>query len=206
MSHPSFLALDSHALAPSPEIAEHVKSCEHCAAHLEALRQVPPVPLAIGRRRPAITRYVIGGLTMAAAMLLIVSRSKPAAIIETITAKGGAPAVQLWVKRGDAKVRAWAGEPVRVGEAVRFEVAPAGFTHLTVVELKPSPHVLYEALVSQPTLTPAWALDAQGESEDLAVLLTRQPWQPTDSLRCESVGADQWCSRFSLHKQPKETP
>ncbi len=206
MTHPSFLALDAHGVSADAAISAHVASCDQCAAHLVRLREVAPLPMQVirARSKPShLLRYVISGGAMAAALVLILSWAPSA---EVMTAKGGVPAVQLWVKR-DATVRPWAGEAVKPGEAVRFEISPAGFSHVSVVELMPSPHVIYEVVMSGsgPTLTPAWALDARGEREELAVMLTRAPIRvPDGALRCEQNN-DEWCARFSLNKKA-ETP
>lgn len=216
MNHPSFMALDAHALVPDSQIAVHLEGCAACASHIERLHEVPPLPLAVVRetakplkapRRFTVTRYVLAAAVAAAVVVVMARKPLPP---EVITPKGGRPAVQLWVKR-EMTVRTWAGEPVHPGESVRFEIAPGGYSHLSVLELSPTPHVIYAVALTagaSTTLTPAWALDAQGDNEDLAVVLTRQPLA-TDVLntaaRCQH-DEEQWCERFTLQKKTKEAP
>ena len=98
------------------------------------------------------------------------------------------------------KVIAWNGQAVRAGDSVRIEVAPAGFTHVTVFD-EHTRQVLYEARVPDdaPSLTPAWQLDGEAPSESLRVVLSHGP---VDAVALQSStctrGADSLCTRFTL--------
>jgi hypothetical protein len=214
MSHPSFLALDRHALAPEPgEVEVHLRDCARCAEHVRAVLApaVPfelPRPTAVRVRPSRSPRFLwAGGLALAAAAaVLLVAVMVPGLGNQEdgVRVKGGTPGAVLWVRR-DGAVRTWQGERLRAGEEIRFEVAPAGFSHLAVVSLAGAPRILYEVGLSgrASTLSPAWRLDGTTPRDDLAVVLARAPPDEAalSSLLCRQT-ADSWCTRFTLELEP----
>jgi hypothetical protein len=207
-AHPSLFALDAHALDPRKgEVQTHLDECPQCQAHLAALRVSTPFPAKLKGLQAASPqsvspwwRVLALGLAAAAVLLTIGSlstRDQP----QLITAKG-APAAALWLHR-DGKVLAWNGQPVHTGDAVRIEVAPAGFTHVTVFD-EHTRQVLYEAVVPDgaPALTPAWQFDGQSPSESLRVILSRGPVgaDTLESAPC-TTEADSHCTRFTLLRE-----
>ena len=201
MSHPSFFALDAYVVDPrSGEVETHVKSCQVCAAHVAAVRMPVPLPPQLeGLKAPERApwwRFAALGFAAATVMFsvgLVLTREQ----VQELTAKG-TPAAALWLNR-DGKVIQWNGQPVHAGDSVRIEVAPAGFTHVTVFD-ENTKQVLYEARVPEgpPTLTPAWEFDGRSPSESLRVVISRGPvgFEPT----CAS-SADSFCTRFTLHRE-----
>lgn len=207
MTHPSFFALDAQVLAPQEgEVKAHLATCAQCQAHLAALRVVtPPPPMLEGLHpprpaAPAWWRFV--ALGFAAAVLLTLGAFATRPQPQRFTAKG-TPTAALWINHG-GKVTAWKGQQVHAGDAVRIEVAPAGFTHLTVYD-EHTRQVLYEAVVPEgtPTLTPAWEFDGQASSEALRVVLSRAPVS-TEVLEAPGCApsVDSHCTRFTLQLAP----
>ncbi|MFZ5442215.1 MAG: anti-sigma factor family protein [Myxococcota bacterium] len=204
MSHPSFFALDAYGVDPrAGDVEAHVKACPQCQAHVAAVRMPAPFPPALADLkapppRAPWWRVVALGFATAAVLLtvgVLSTREPPSAF----TAKG-APSVALWLNRG-GKVVAWTGQPVVAGDAVRIEVAPAGLTHVTVVD-EHTRQVLYEAEVPDgaPTFTPAWAFDGQSPSESLRVVLSRGPVS-AEALSSETCAPDAHCTRFTLYRE-----
>lgn len=181
MSHPSRLALDRHALGDaSPDVAAHAVGCSQCQAHLAAVTPALPLPgwvKALEQPRRAWFGPRLLALAAAAASVAVGVVVLPRAQRDegaAVRAKG-LPSVRMWVKRG-AQVFAWEGAAVRPGDALRLEVATAGFAWLTVAS--PQAGVLFAADVAAatgPTLTPTWAVDAAGGEEHLTVILSRAP-------------------------------
>ncbi len=208
MTHPSFFALDSHALDPQPgEVKTHLESCSQCQAHVAALKVTSPLPSKLEglvSDQPAASpwwRFVALGLATAAVILSAgygATREPP----QLITAKG-TPAAALWLHR-EGKVIVWNGQPMLAGDAVRIEVAPAGFTHVTVYD-EHTRQVLYEARVADdaPTLTPAWEFDGQAASESLRVVISRGPVSPAVLQAQNCVASSEaHCFRFVLQLAP----
>lgn len=198
MTHPSFFALDGHALDPrSGEVATHLATCAQCQAHVAALRVAAPFPAQLAslptKAAPAWGRFLTLGVAAAAVLLGVawVSKREPS---PQFTAKG-TPTAALWVSR-EGKVVAWNGQPLHVGDAVRIEVAPAGFTHVTVFD-EHTQQVLYEAQIpdASPTLTPAWQFDGKSPSESLRVVLSREA---VDFGTPCVTNTDSHCTRFPL--------
>lgn len=237
MSHPSRLAVERHVLgAPSSqlasaELAAHLTTCAECRRHVEAVSAAEPVPawvleasrllLSSSRplesstpleastplqsSRPRRTWWRPLGLAAAVAASLVIflwPASPPS------TAKG-APAVTVWLKRGDT-IAAWDGRsPLRSGDDIRLEAAPGDFGYVTVVSTaSEKPTALFQAKVDpsgKPTLSPAWRLDGQGTEEHLAVLFTREPVAddaPLGPLLTRRDG-DAWCIHEVLPKESR---
>lgn len=210
-SHPSFFALDAHALgAGEPGVAEHVAGCQVCAAHVAAARVASPLPPAIASlERPAAASpwsgwrsFGFAFAALAAALLVTVLVREPQRGDET-TAKG-LPAARLWWKHGE-KTAEWRGEKLVAGDAVRVEVAPAGFARVTVFD-EQSGEVLYDARVDggAPVLTPAWSLDGRAPAEKLRVVLSRAADKepPAPGTACGGAN-DAWCTQFTLELAPE---
>jgi len=201
MNHPSFFALDAYVLEPRPGAVEaHLKTCAQCGAHVASLRVQTPIPPQVmslearPRRRARWWGLVFASATVVLSVAVLSLRGPT----ERITAKGS-PSVALWLNR-DGKVIVWNGQPVKAGDALRFEIAPAGFTHVTVFD-EHTRQVLYEAQVPEGplTLTPAWQLDGQAQRESLRVVLSRGP-RSVDSLQSAACTSDAeaHCVEFTL--------
>ena len=211
MSHPSRLAVERFALGlPSPEVAAHLAACPECRAHLSTIGRrlaVPEWVRAAAEPRAWGRSIAVAGLAAAAAAALLLVWLAPTSPGPDTTAKG-APAVTVWLKRGDA-VAAWDGKSrLRPGDAIRLEAAPAGFGYLTIVSTADGAvtTLFAQALdrTGRPVLTPAWELDARGAEEHLAVLFTREP---VDVAGAPALlgrrDAEAWCLHEVL---PKESP
>lgn len=201
MNHPSFFALDAYVLSPgSGEVEAHLKSCAQCQAHVASLKVQTPMPPKVGAlEAPPKRSTPWWPLVFAAAAVLIGvvyfgAREQPG----LITAKG-TPAAALWLKR-EGKAVVWNGQPVSPGDSLRFEVAPAGFTHVTVYD-EHTRQVLYEARVPEggPALTPAWQFDGEAQSESLRVVLSLVPLS-VETLQAASCtrSAEAYCLQFTL--------
>lgn len=209
MTHPSHLALDRHALGDaSPDVAGHLETCADCRAHVASVQAPLPRPAWLDgvERKPARWRWPVLVLSAALATSLVIAvRTAAPAASDALRAKG-TPAATLWLKRGE-QVTAWKDEPLREGDAIRLEVAPAGFAYLAVVSLSPAPKVLYAAqpdATKATTLTPAWTLDAEGAEEHLVLVLSREAL--TDDAAARALGrrdADVFAIDYRL---PRERP
>ncbi|MBM4784457.1 MAG: hypothetical protein GQE15_42880 [Archangiaceae bacterium] len=194
--HPSFLALDRHALgASTPEVAAHVGACSVCRAHLDAVSVAAPIPPRVLGLRPSAPwwkqRWFQVLLPVAAALVMVVLISaRPA---DELRAKGPPTAI-AWVKRGD-DVSQWKGAPLTVGDSVRFQVAPEGLSRVTVID-GTTRTVLYEALVKETTMTPAWTLDGTPGGDVVWVVLSNDVVTPAIIEACDGVAV--WCRRFDL--------
>ncbi|MCC6335681.1 MAG: hypothetical protein IT380_17020 [Myxococcales bacterium] len=208
MSHPSHLALDRYALDAAPEeLARHVESCEACRSHVAAAQVPLPRPAWLDLvARPPPSRWRLPGFALAGAVaaLLAVFAAPRLGGNDDVRPKG-TPAATVWIKRGDA-VTPWQGAPLRPGDAIRLEVAPAGFPHLTVVQLGAAPRILYAAKPSAAgtALTPAWTLDAEGTEERLAVVLSREPL--SDATVAAVAGRRDEAAFTLEYRLPKERP
>lgn len=209
-SHPSFLELDAHAISPrDDETSKHVRECQQCSAHVAAVRIPSPFPSALEQsaEKPprSFTWWPFALATVAVcAVLIIVTRPPPPPHEEIITPKGGTPAVALWLKRGDIVTPWKPGERVTRDAAVRWEIAPAGFTHVRVLD-RETMTVLFESRVpgDAPVLTPAWTFDGTRPSEKVRVVLTRDDRPLPPELRCDASPGDVWCSEYLLELEPR---
>ena len=175
MSHPSFLALDRHALGIKvPEVEAHLPGCEQCAGHVARVSQPAPVPQSLGetvKPRPFWTLRMAWVFAPVAVMGVAVlalpgdeARSK------------GTPGLAVYVRHG-SQVSRWDGKSsLAVGDALQLEVSPAGFPHLTV--LQPGGTTLYEADIdaNKALLLPqSWTLDAAPGPERITVVFSYNP-------------------------------
>jgi hypothetical protein len=179
MTHPSRLKLDAYALgAQDSDTAAHAVSCAECSAHLNAVKVTLPVPRWVGEvgappRTGGLWRLVFAGVAMMviAGIGFVAMPRTPA-----VQAKG-TPDVQVWVSHaGHAAV--WDGTtPLQPGDMVRFDIASAGYSHLTVAELQDGrvTEVLHSAPVASREATPAWRVDDVGSREEIGIVLSNGP-------------------------------
>jgi hypothetical protein len=119
----------------------------------------------------------------------------------------GAPALQLFVKRG-ARVAPWdPAVPVAAGDLLRLEVQPDRFTHVSVFEAtRPagSYERLYDAAIAPgkaTALPSAWRVDAQPGDETLVVVLGSDPVAPAEVPRLLSAtDGRHWTRRLVVAK------
>jgi hypothetical protein len=225
-AHPSFLALDRHALGvPQPEIAAHVAGCEACRAHVAGVAPVPEVAawaLRLEPRRPPrfawwprwrALRW--GVLAFASAFVLwraaghfTTGANSIGADVGSYVGTKGDPVLWLYVKRGE-RVELWNGsDPVRPGDLLRLKVQPDRYQHISVFGRTPSPRDyvrLYDAPVAsgQPTALPfSWKVDAQPGDETLLVILGPASVSPAEVSDVLARGGEgrYWSRRLSLAK------
>ena len=206
--HPSRLALDRLALGVADEATRaHTAACAHCTAQVNAVAVELPIPawvreLAGARRRPVVAWWkLLAPVLATAAAVFIGFIAMPRGLY--VGDKGvGTPQAQAWVNRHGA-VAVWNGEPLRPDDAFRFEVRPGSFKHLTVVELQAGRlfRVLHSAPVASDGLSPAWAVDAQGEHEEVVVLLSSAPLSENELRRALAGEGGVWSSRWKFPKE-----
>jgi hypothetical protein len=226
-AHPSFLALERHALgATRPELAAHLAACASCAAYVaDAAPSAAPVPAwareAKPRRTSWLTPFRSLGLAAAVAgvVLVGVNLSRPRAPdgdgVDGYIGTKGAPGAWLFLKRGD-DVHVWNGnEPVVAGDLLRFKVQGAGFAHVGVFAVVPEPPGyarLYDGVLAGAqalSLPSAWEVDARSGDETLLVVLSAAPVAPGDvaGLAARGDDAQHWLRRFVLTKRaPGKAP
>ncbi|MDP1916901.1 MAG: hypothetical protein Q8L14_11670 [Myxococcales bacterium] len=212
--HPSFLALDRHALGePTADVILHVAGCLTCRAHVEAVMVAAPIPARVLELRQApaprwwrapwlrlaVPLYLVLAIPFAAATHWAVGRYVAKQHTRTAFTVKGAPTAAAWVKRGDT-VTLWRGEPLGPGDAVRFQVVLEHFTRVTVIDAT-SKTVLYEAAVTKETTTPAWTLDAAPGGDVVWVVLSNEAVTPAIVDTCD--GGSVWCRRFELRSGGK---
>jgi hypothetical protein len=183
-SHPSYLALDRHALGlRSVETAAHLETCARCKGHLGALAQPEKIPAwarALERApQPGLfarmrAKILIGSfaLATAAAAVLVVARPTPA----SYEGSKGAPSVAVYVKHGE-KISLWDGRaPLQAGDAIRLKVMGAGYSHLSVELLEGAKRTaLYEGGVAdhgETVLPNSWAFDDWAGPEHLLIVFS----------------------------------
>jgi hypothetical protein len=198
-AHPSFLTLDRHALGEStPAVSSHVAGCLTCRAHVDAVMVAAPIPARVLEVRPAPAprwlelrwlQVLVPLVATAGLAVVLINRPPP----DDVRAKGSPTAV-AWVKRGD-EVSAWTGAPLVPGDAVRFQVVLEHFTRVTVIDAT-SKSVLYEAVVTKETTTPAWTLDAAPGGDVVWVVLSNEAVTPAIVDSCDGMAV--WCRRFEL--------
>ena len=207
--HPSRLALDRLVLGHADEETKtHAAACAHCSAHMKAVQVELPIPGWVRelegapRRSPfAWWRPAAGFAAMVAAALIAFVAIPTAG--PYIGDKGVGPEVQVWVNRGGA-VSTWQpGSALRPDDSFRFEVKPAGFTHLTVVELRAGQlfRVLHSAPIAGDGLSPAWAVDADGSQEEVAVLMSKAPLSEDELRRALAGEGGVWFTRLKFPKE-----
>lgn len=214
MTHPSFLELDVFAVsagsAAQGPTAAHVQGCQQCAAHVAAVRVPAPFPSALlepVRSAPPTTPWLVRALFAFASLVLVVAVAgivKFVAQPRSDTTPKGLPAAALWLKRGDAVTPWKQGERLSLDSAVRWEIAPAGFTHVRVYDAR-SNEVLFEAKVSgdAPVLTPAWTFDGARDTETIRVVLSRDDAPPRTGGSCTGDDGQQWCFEYVLQLEPR---
>lgn len=214
-THPSFLELDVFAVAPvEGEVSKHVRACQQCSAHLAAVRMPAPFPKALASlevpvsAKPVLSRWLLlipltAALVLSVAIAGIAKFMTPRPATDEWTSKG-LPAAALWLKRGDT-VTAWKGEPLTRDSSVRWEIAPAGFTHLRVIDPQ-SNEVLLEMKVpgDAPVFTPAWTFDGARSTERIRVVLTRDGAPLPPDWKCSETSRSSWCSEYVLEVSAAE--
>jgi hypothetical protein len=207
--HPSFLALDRHALGvASADTAAHLAGCETCRAHLRDVAPATGVPAwALEIEAPRRPRFAWpwaprsrklgwGVAALACAAALWVASGHLAGTPATGTGAGtgagayvgtkGGPEIWLYVKRGE-RIELWNGsDPVHPGDLLRLGVQPDRYRHISVFGGNGAPRAytrLYDAPVAagQPTAVPlAWKVDAQPGDETLLVVLGPEAVAPDE--------------------------
>jgi hypothetical protein len=190
-THPSFLELDRAALgAGAPETAHHVKDCARCQSYARTVQTPPPLVPWIaelqakgtpGRMPPLL--WLMGGGLAFAVLLVAGLRLWPAAPtpddlqVRPLVASKGGPTVAVYIKR-EERVSLWDGRsPIRVGDRIQLEVAPGGFSRLTLASLGDEPELLYAGPIepTHPAMLPvSFLVDGNSGAERLALGLSRQ--------------------------------
>ena len=223
--HPSFLALDRHALGVAPpEVTAHVATCATCRARLAASAPAPAVPAwarALPPRRrawfvwPVSTRPRVLGLAVAAlacVALVWVTGGRfgtPVGSHDYVGTKGG-PELWLYVKRGES-VALWNGsDPVIPGDLLRLRIQPDRFKHVTVFGATRTTgeyNRLYDSAIAsgEPTALPfSLKVDAQAGDETLLVVLGSAEVRPDQVDKVLAGDGDTngrwWSRRLVLSK------
>jgi hypothetical protein len=214
--HPSFLALDRHAVRPldGSTVGEHVERCPACRSHVERVRSSGPVPdwardLSRAPARASLRwSWLAAAAALAAGVLVIALRPARPHDPESTTVRGSA-AVGVYVRRG-SRVFLWDGrQPVVAGDRIRLKVIPEGFAYVTVLTRETSGgerrlRVLFAAEVDpgrESVLPAAWQIDAAPGPETLIVSLSQGPLAPGEIVRAEHrADAAIWVRRLELPK------
>jgi hypothetical protein len=221
-AHPSQYALDRAALGAPVDAAlsAHLEACGRCAGIVAARREAPssappwldrvnvsraPEPRWWHRLRWVLPIPAVAAL---AAVLAVAYLPRPDA--EPARAKG-APAVALYVKRGDT-VSAWDGKSrIRPGDRLRVGVRGAGYAQVSVASVPPlgDPTVLYSGPVERvgETLLPlSFRVEGAGAAEVLSVVLGTRPIAPAEHASppgpARRTGV--WAIRLQLPKEERE--
>lgn len=136
-AHPSDLALDGGG----PAIEAHLSGCAPCRWRVEAgrlaverfekdvlPRTLPRMRQRLQRRRWAWRGFWIGAPALAAGVVVLAlqSPSKPTGGVEPgwtgVKGRAAAPALEIYVKRGDRVTRLEPGQRLRPGDALRWIV------------------------------------------------------------------------------------
>jgi hypothetical protein len=217
--HPSQYALDRAALGGPVDAAmsAHLDGCGRCAAIVAERREAPSASPAwldrvkvSGAPRPPWWRRLrwvlpIPAVAALAALLAVVALPRRSA--ETVREKG-APAVALYVKRGDA-VSAWDGKStIRPGDRLRVGVRGSGFAQVSVASVSPGgePTVLYSGPVDRvgETLLPlSFRVEGAGATEVLSVALGARPIAPEEHVAPPGSRsrAGTWVIRLHIPKE-----
>lgn len=219
---PSFFALDLHALGArsSEEVRDEIARSESAAAHVEAVEAgaaaVPGWVAELGeRRRSRWTRAALAalatGAVTAAVLVFALGRGDRSGDDAGYTTIKGSADVAVFVKRS-GRVFVWdQRESLRAGDAIRLQIAPAGFRLATVfaddgaalTELHRAPlagdrPVLLEA---------AWTLDSSEGGDAIVVVLSDHPIDATTARAALDglTSAHVWARRIRL-RAAKELP
>lgn len=134
-NHPSFLALDRFATGgPDPTVAGHVSRCDACRRHVETIGERPALPtwLPTARPRPfAGWRPLALALALGALALALVWWRPPDPPSAPYVGAKGAPAVAVFIKRGE-RVTRWRDGPLRPADTVRLGLILTERTHVSV--------------------------------------------------------------------------
>ncbi len=214
--HPSYLALDSHALGASDdEIAAHVRSCPRCTSHLSQL-QPSPVPESVlrleGSRRlwwPSWLR--LRHLAALCAVVALAAVVLPGVLRREGFAVKGSPSVAVYVKHG-AAVSLWDGRArLSPGDGLQLKVAPAGFSRVTVASVAAAKIVeLYAGEIDprgETTLPRSWTVDAEPGPEVMLIVFSRAPLSLADlrTARDDLPRTRQlWSARVELFKRTEQ--
>jgi hypothetical protein len=189
--HPSFLELDRAALGGgAPETALHLNHCARCQSYARTVQTPPPLAPWIaglqskegtpGRMPPLL--WLLGGGLAAAVVLVAVLMLWPAArapdnLQGRLFASKGSPAVALYIKR-EERVALWDGRSaIQVGDRIQLEVAPGGFSRLTVASIGDETELLYAGPIepARPAMLPvSFLVDARPGAERLVLGLSRR--------------------------------
>jgi hypothetical protein len=184
MNHPSFFALDLHALGRAPQHDAHVEQCDRCRAHVQRVMaaRAPALPEP---KRAVSWQWAFALVPVAAAIIFF---AVPRAA--EVRAKGD-PAVHLLLKTGE-----WGGAPLQPGEEFRLRVDADDFAHVAVIANGDT--ILYRGA---PGLLPkAWAIE-DPKSDRLQVVLTHEPCDDArllDLARRNVREADAWVLALEL--------
>lgn len=215
--HPSFLALDRAAGSPLPLAAqEHLSHCEACASHVARVQEPEPVPgwvraLEAPARRRGLGWFGWSGalfaVTLASFALLVWPHGEVTEQATPYVGVKGAPALALYVKRGE-QVSVWDGTgPVRPGDRLRLQLASQEYAHVWVgTEDGRSQLVrLYSAPLPAggELLPPSWSVDGEGRVERLLVVLSREPLGEArlrQAVEAQTRDTDIWVELLQLRK------
>jgi hypothetical protein len=193
--HLSYYALDRLRLGEPARAEEraHLQRCPACAGYLQPQSQEPPswlsgvrlpprpprgTPLGARLRNWRFLVPAFSAVAAAAAVAVvyprIATKTDPPGLREK-----GAPAVQLFVKRG-TRVFPWNGRTLRAGDRLRVEVNGAGFGFVSIAghsAAEPKPVLLYDGALGKGTqlLPLSFRVDDEGKQEILSVIFGRQP-------------------------------
>ncbi|MBJ6759138.1 hypothetical protein JGU66_00095 [Myxococcaceae bacterium JPH2] len=219
--HPSFLELDRAALGlRSPSLEQHLETCTGCRAYLSRVKQSEPVPawaraLDTDRRadeRVAWTRWAWPLLATAAlvAGLYVIIPGHLSEAAPTFVATKGAPAVAVYIKRGE-QVFLWDGQaPLAPDDRLQLQVVAGEHHHITVaVQAPEGPEawtVLYEGPVSpgQEMAVPmSLRVDATEGEERIRLLFSEEALpepQAVEHLSEASTTATLWTTELRFRK------
>lgn len=176
--HPSMFALDMLALGDGPaDVRTHVASCAKCQAHVQTLTTgavLPPdlrVRALESRAGKSGWGWLFGGFAVAAVAALAVIVG-PVIDDDGLRTKSAAPALELFVKRGDT-VKLWDTQsPVIAGDRLLLRVDSAGYTHTRILA---GDAVLFEGALPADRSTPlpvSFKVDDAEGSEHLRIELS----------------------------------
>jgi hypothetical protein len=218
--HPSFLELDRAALGlRSPALEQHLQGCAECGAYLARVTRAEPIPAWVQAPRPDRRRawprwgWPVLATAALASVLLVVLPGTPPREGSGYVAPKSAPAVAVYIKRGD-QVFLWDGQaPLVPEDRIRLQVASETHRYVTVAARSEGGAaewtVLYEGALStdapETALPASWRVDAAGGEEVLRVLFSTEPLSEARAAelfpaapRTETL----WTTELRLPKSP----